>query len=277
GSVLGNNYRIERELGRGGMGFVYEATDLTLHRKVAIKRMRQEISASGKELDMFLAEARMVAALKHPNLVEIYSIVREGSQVLLVFEFVSGQVLHAFLDDGRRVSLRSTKGVLRQICGALDYAHSRKVIHRDLKPANIMITPEGVAKVMDFGIAHQAKMTVARMTRTEAWGTPPYMAPEQELGTVSRESDLFALGVIFYEMMTGKMPYGGPNFLAQKQEMVFVPPSKAAPGIPAGVDGVVRRALQAEVSKRFHSAAEFMAALEAVPDGEGPAQKFLPG
>ncbi|MBI5243408.1 MAG: serine/threonine protein kinase [Elusimicrobia bacterium] len=145
---------------------------------------------------------------------------------------------------------------------ALDYAHSRKVIHRDLKPANIMITREGVVKLMDFGIAHQARLTAAKLTRAESWGTPPYMAPEQELGAVSKESDIYSLGVCLYETLTGKVPFEGPNFLAQKRERLYLRPSNV--GFSTNVDIFFDKAFQPEPAKRFHSGAEMLAAFKAV-------------
>ncbi|MBI4349645.1 MAG: serine/threonine protein kinase, partial [Elusimicrobia bacterium] len=178
GSVVGKNYRLDRELGRGGMGLVFEATDQALQRKVAIKQLRAELRQNEKDLKMFLDEARMVAGLKHPNIVEIYAIVNEGTDFLLVFELVTGQPLHLALQRVGRIGLNQATALLKQVGSALDFAHANKVIHRDLKPANIMITPQGAAKVMDFGLAHQASQTVARLTRAESWGTPPYMAPE---------------------------------------------------------------------------------------------------
>ncbi|TBR17801.1 serine/threonine protein kinase [bacterium] len=266
GAVLGGNYRVERILGRGGMGVVYEAVDMTLQRKVAIKRMTDELLQAGHDFELFVNEARLVAQLKHPNIVEIHSIVRDGGMLHLVFEYVEGKPLSAFVDRGRRIALKSIKGVVRQTAAALDYAHSRKVIHRDLKPANIMISQGGGVKVMDFGIAHQAKLTVAKMTKTGAWGTPPYMAPEQEMGQVGRESDVFALGVCVYEMATGALPYSGPNFLAQKRERIYKPASKRAPGLSPAFDAVIDKALSPESAARYHTAGELAAALDQVPD-----------
>jgi serine/threonine-protein kinase len=215
---------------------------------------------------MFMSEARLVAALKHANIVEIYAILREGGQVYLIFEYVHGKQLAAYLAQKSRLPLRAVKSVVRQVGSALDYAHSCKVIHRDLKPSNILVTPEGTTKVMDFGIAHQASVTAAKQTRTQSWGTPPYMAPEQELGSVSRESDLFSLGVCFYEMVTGRLPYRGPNFLAQKQGMLFEPVTRLAPGLGPKADEIARRALAADPARRFHSGAEFCAAVSQLPE-----------
>jgi len=135
------------------------------------------------------------------------------------------------------------------------------VVHRDLKPANIMLSREGIVKVMDFGIAYQAKSTIARLTRADAWGTPPYMAPEQEMGGVSSGVDLYALAICFYQMLTGELPFTGPNFLAQKREEFFILPSKRVQGLPAGTDALFKRALAAEAGKRFATGAELVAAV----------------
>ncbi|OIO04873.1 MAG: hypothetical protein AUJ52_14470 [Elusimicrobia bacterium CG1_02_63_36] len=264
GAVLHDNFKIVRELGKGGMGVVYEAEDLTLARSVAIKRMREEIVSSKKELDMFLSEARLVASLKHLNLVEIYSIFREHEQLYLVFELVTGRSLHELLENGEPLPYETVKDIVRQAAEGLDYAHSKKVIHRDLKPSNIMMTRDSIVKIMDFGLAHQAKKTVAKLTKADAWGTPPYMAPEQELGSVSRESDLYSLGVVYYEMMTGEIPFQGPNFLAQKREKVYMPPSEVVAGLPKRVDEIISKALEPVAADRYHSAKEFSDDVSAV-------------
>lgn len=261
--VLGGKFRIEGELGRGGMGLVYEATDLALHRKVAVKRMREEILRSPKDLEMFLEEARVVAGLSHPHIVGIHGVLREGGGVYLVFEHVAGRPLNQLIVERGRLPLAEAAGLLAQAAAALDYAHSRKIIHRDLKPSNIMVLEDGSAKVMDFGLAHQAKVTVARLTKVSAWGTPAYMAPEQELGQVCRESDLYALGVCLYEMTVGRLPFDGPDGLARKRTPIFAPPSEA--GLPSELDAVLRRALDPDPAARYHTAGELAAAAAAVP------------
>ena len=260
-AVIGDNFEIIRLIGQGGMGQVFEAQDRALGRRVAVKQMRQELMQSEKELEQFLTEARLVASLKHPNLVDIHSIVKEAGQVYLIFEFVSGKTLHGVLEARDHLPWKEAKYILKCVASALDYAHSRKIVHRDLKPANVMVSREGVVKVMDFGIAYQAKSTIARLTRADAWGTPPYMAPEQEMGGVSSGVDLYALAVCFYQTLTGELPFSGPNFLAQKREEFFEPPSRRVSELPAGVDEVFKKALAAEASKRFTSGADFVAAV----------------
>ncbi|MBI4348809.1 MAG: serine/threonine protein kinase [Elusimicrobia bacterium] len=261
GALLGGNYRLERELGRGGMGVVYEALDLSLQRKVAVKRLHPGLAARERDLEGFLTEARLVAGLKHPNIVEIHGILREGAEICLVFELVSGRSVDALIDARRRLPLEEARGVVRQAAAALDYAHERRIIHRDLTPGNIMVADSGLVKVMDFGLARQASVSTPGQSRAESWGTPPYMAPEQELGSVSRGADVFALGVCLYEMLTGRLPFEGPNYLAQKRERRYLPPSALA-ALGPGVDALLARALSPEASERFASAGELARALE---------------
>jgi tetratricopeptide (TPR) repeat protein len=235
GTMLGGNYRVERELARGGMGVVYRAQDVTLRRPVAIKQMRTGVP----EIERFLREARLAAKLRHQNLAQIFSVIDAGRQPFLVFEFVEGEALDALLKRRGPLTLEEAVALLSPLAAALDYAHAQKVIHRDLKPANVMLSTDGVPKLMDFGIAHEARSAHGE-TRTEAWGTPPYMAPEQESGVVSRQSDLYALAVMAYELLTGKLPFQG---MADKINRNFVRPpdprlaavfEKAFDPLPAG-------------------------------------------
>lgn len=255
GSTLAGNYRVERELARGGMGVVYEATDLTLKRSVAIKQLRRDVYASESIRERFLHEARLAAKLRHPNLAQIFSVVSEG-ELYLIFEFVEGESLDKLLSRRGKLTVAETAALLKPLCSALDYAHGQKVIHRDLKPANVMVARDGAPKLMDFGIAHEAR-TASLETRTEAWGTPPYMAPEQENGVVSRLSDLYSLAVMAYELMAGRRPFLGG--LADKLAGRFDPPS--AVGLSRELDGVFRRGLDPDPAKRFPTAASFLEAL----------------
>ncbi|MBI4348812.1 MAG: serine/threonine protein kinase [Elusimicrobia bacterium] len=257
--LLAGIYRIERELGRGGMGVVLEALDVELQRRVALKRMRRELSSDPRALDGFLNEARVVAALKHPYIVEIHTFVREGDELYLVFEYVAGRPLSAELAGGKRLPPERLRALFGQVAEALDYAHSQRVLHRDLKPANIMVTPQDAIKVMDFGLAHRARNSAAQATRAGAAGTLDYMAPEAEQGIVSRESDLYSLGVCLYEAATGRLPFAD---LAAKRAGGFPPPS-AVSGVSPALDPVLTRALHPDPARRFHTGAELLASLGA--------------
>jgi len=261
-------YNLVKEIGLGGMGVVYEAVDRSLERRVAVKRMRDEIRMDPRDRQRFVNEARLVAQLHHPNIVDIYGIVEDGADVYLVFEFVAGRTLSDFLKDGP-LEFSNARRVLREMAAAVEHAHGRGVIHRDLKPSNVMLTPEGRVKVMDFGIARQAKDAMTRRsaasTNTIA-GTPPYMAPEQEQGTVRKESDVYALGVCFYEMLTGQLPFGGigGGMLLNKLNNKLTPARARVPTLPAGVDEVLAKALSADPEKRYRTPTEFADALDAV-------------
>jgi serine/threonine protein kinase len=258
---LGGGLEIRRELGRGGMGVVWEAFDRALERSVAIKQLKRSGDGSGEELERFLREARLVAQLRHPNIIEIHNVVEEGGEAFLVFDLVEGRSLESLLAENGRLHPAQVSKIVGELCAALAYAHERRIIHRDLKPGNIMLAQDGTCRVMDFGIAHQARSE--DLTQTAAWGTPPYMAPEQMTGRVCPESDLFALGVLAYEALTGTRPFPGPDFYGQKASGAFVPPSKAADGVPLALDAVFARALAADPANRFRGAEEFRRAFAA--------------
>jgi tetratricopeptide (TPR) repeat protein/tRNA A-37 threonylcarbamoyl transferase component Bud32 len=263
-----NGYTVLREIASGGMGVVYEATDNALARRVAIKKMRDEIRSDPEERRRFLTEARTVATLHHPNIVDIYSIVEDSGDVYLVFEYVDGRTACDFLDQSGPLALPDAKRVIKEACAAVDYAHAQGVIHRDIKPANIMLASNGAVKVMDFGVARQAAEALTRAAQTNTIvGTPPYMAPEQEQGVVRRESDIFALGVCFYELLSGKLPFAGQGagMLLNKMNGKHIPLSGVVAGLPAGTDEVVAKALDPDPEKRYRSAGELAAALQALP------------
>jgi hypothetical protein len=259
-ALLQGKYEIVRQIGSGGMGLVFEGKDCSLDRPVAIKKMRPDIRMSGRVKARFLHEAKTSAALHHPFIVDIYAVVDEGSEIYLVFEYVDGESLAEFMDRKGRMSPDRMRPMLKCVCEALVYAHSCKFAHRDLKPSNIMLTKQGYAKVMDFGIARQIKDTVSRLTHTDVSGTRPYMAPEQELGQFDARSDIFSLGVTVYELLAGQLPFPGPEFYLQKEQEDFERLATAAPDTPPDA-AAVERSLRCDPAARFQTAAESAAAL----------------
>lgn len=262
--VATGKYKIERKLGEGAMGVVYEASDQSLGRKVAIKRMSDEIKVNEREKQRFLEEARTVALLHHPNIVEIYTIFEEEDNIYLVFEYVDGQTLDKVLDKEARIPFEKAAQLFGETAGALAYAHGKNIVHRDLKLSNLMLSAEGWVKVMDFGLARRAKESVARASNQEVVGSPAYMAPEQDLGASSPESDIYSLGVCFYEALSGVLPFQGPDFHNQKTRQAYQPLSQMLPGLPQGVDALVAKCLAPDPAGRFKSAEEFRRALDAI-------------
>ena len=267
-SGLWSQYEMVREIGTGGMGVVYEGRDTALDRPVAIKRMRDEIRMDPRERARFVLEARTVASLHHPNIADIYAIVEESDGVYLVFEYVKGRTLHDLIGEKGSLSFEAARKILRNACDAVEYAHRQRIIHRDLKPSNIMITDEGAAKVMDFGVARQAKDAMTKMALTNTVvGTPPYMAPEQEQGTVRTESDVYALGIVFYETLCGQLPFAGngAGMLLNKMNGKYTPLTQVAKvSLPPGIDQVMAKVLTPDPDKRYRTPAEFASAVEAL-------------
>ena len=253
-------YDFIRQIGEGGMGKVYEAYDKVLKRKVAIKRVRPELVRSAYVREQFLSEARMVALLRHPCIVEIYTVIESESSLYLVFEYVDGQTLETRLDIDGRLPFSKVKQIFEYVCRGLQYAHSQDIIHCDLKPGNIMIFGDDKAKVMDFGVA---KKSVDHQTgaRTVA-GTPAYMAPEQQKGFMRKQSDVYSLALCFYEALAGQVPWTVKGFdIANKK---IVPVSKLAPHIPPAVDELLADALKEDPKERLQTIDEFWSRLKAI-------------
>jgi tetratricopeptide (TPR) repeat protein len=265
---LDSQYDLGEVIGEGGMGAVYKGFDRRLKRPVAVKRLRAELQNNPRERERFLKEAEMVASLHHPHIVDIYTIIQDGDHTFLVFEFVAGKTVHDLLNEspGRRLRPARALELLKQCSEAVDHAHGRHVIHRDLKPSNVMIADGGWVKVMDFGIARQVKDSLLVTTNTIV-GTPTYMAPEQAMGQVVKESDVFALGCTLYEMLTGAVPYRGSGELQDKLDGRFVAASTLVPDLGTGIDAVLKQALDPRPERRYRSAAAFYKAASAALDG----------
>jgi len=276
GQVLADRYRIVRLLGEGGMGQVYEAQHLNINKRFAIKMLRPEVIGSAQSLQRFRQEAWAASSIGHENIVEIddFATLPSG-QVYLAMEFLDGQSLAERLRDGAPLAAADAVAVVIAVGQGLAAAHDKGIVHRDMKPENVFLARKSgrvVAKILDFGIA---KMTggdePSNLTRTGAiFGTPLYMSPEQAKGKpADARADVYALGVILYELLTGSVPFGGESsveILSQHIGAEPVPPSEVAPerAIPPALEVLVMRALQKEPDARFASMADFVAELEAV-------------
>jgi hypothetical protein len=262
--VLKGRFQLKKEIGTGGMGVVYDGWDLSLGRRVAIKQMRSELKNFPDERAAFLGEARIISHLSHPYIVGFHDVVEEGGEIYLVFDFVDGRPLSQILWEKKRLSLPEVQKIYTYVCEAISCAHHNHVLHRDLKPSNIMVDARGYAKVMDFGIAREAKETITRLTHADTAGTPWYMAPEQHLGRCAKASDIYALGVCLYESLTGKLPFPGPDFLAQKERMKYPPPQFLAPELPKETELLFAATLNPDPKKRVADAAELLESLKSL-------------
>ncbi|MEI7641385.1 MAG: protein kinase, partial [bacterium] len=208
-TLIAGKYRLLKELGRGGMGIVYEALNTSINKKVAVKRLREELKMKPKQRENLLSEARLVAHLQQENILEVYDIVEAGGDIYIIFEFVDGKSIEALLEEKGNFAVAKTVKIIKEVCSAIGFSHKEGIVHRDIKPSNIMVTKTGIAKVMDFGIARTIKDTMSRSTGATS-GTLAYMAPEQEMGKGDERVDIYAIGVTMYEMLTGDLPFKGP-------------------------------------------------------------------
>ena len=266
-TALAGRYRVERELGQGGMATVYLARDLRHDRDVAVKVLHPDLGAAlGGE--RFLSEIKTTARLQHPHILPLLDSGEADGLLFYVMPLVTGETLRRRLDRERQLSVPEAVRIAREVAGALDYAHRQGVIHRDIKPENILLH-DGQAQVADFGIALAVQSAGGqRLTQTGlSLGTPQYMSPEQAMGerTIDARSDIYALGAVTYEMLTGEPPFTGPTIQAIVARILAEEPRALAPqrkSIPEHVETAVLRALDKVPADRFASAAEFAAALD---------------
>jgi eukaryotic-like serine/threonine-protein kinase len=262
GTTVGK-YRILDRLGRGGMGTVYKSVDETLDREVAIKVLNAEIGDT-EVLKRFRAEAVTLARLNHPGIATLFELYRQDDDLLMVMEFVRGETLHDLSERLGPLAVPQAVHLMLQVLDALAHAHRGGVVHRDLKPANVMVTDTGTVKVMDFGIA--------RVLGTEHFtqggymmGTPAYMAPEQVLGgEVDGRADLYAVGVLFYRLLSRQLPFEADTAIAMVQKQVNEPPRPITdfrPDVPVWCTAILDRALAKSAADRFQTADEFRIAL----------------
>lgn len=264
GRLLDNRYEILDVIGTGGMAVVYKALCHRLNRLVAIKILKDEFSRDQEFRRRFHAESQAVAMLSHPNIVSVYDVSRSGDVDYIVMELIEGITLKQYLEKKGRLNWRETLHFSMQIAKALEHAHSRGIIHRDIKPHNIMILKDGSIKVADFGIARigSAQNTLTR----EALGSVHYISPEQAKGGhVDCRSDLYSLGVVMYEMLTGRTPYDGETPVSVAIQHInggATPPSELVEGIPRGIEQITMHAMEVNPDDRYASATEMLHDME---------------
>jgi serine/threonine protein kinase len=271
-------YQILEEIGRGGMAVVYRAWQPSLQRHIALKVLPEYFRHDPDLLARFQREARAAAQLEHPNIVHIYDTGIADGLPYIAMEYLQGGSLQERLAQGTLPPAEAV-GLLEQIGGALDHAHARGLIHRDVKPANILFTADGRPKVADFGIARATEGT--RLTRTGmVMGTPEYMAPEQaEGGTVDHRADLYALGVILYQMLTGQAPFHGTTPHATLHAVIYEPPPpprQLNPSLSQAVESVILRALAKRPEERFQRGAALVSELRSARVRRGCGSQPVP-
>jgi len=253
-------YEILEQIGRGAMGIVYKGKDPKLNRLTAIKTIRFSDEFDEDNVDdvktNFYREAEVVAKLSHPNIVTIFDVGEELDLSFLAMEYLQGESLEKYISRENLFPVKKCLEIIAQVCDALEYAHTHDIIHRDIKPENIMLLEDGSVKVTDFGIA---RVTTSTKTRTGVIkGTPYYMSPEQTKGLkLSGRSDIFSLGVVFYQLLTGKLPFDGENMAAIMYQITSVdptPPTEYKPGLNKPILTVLNKALVKDHDKRYEHA-----------------------
>lgn len=261
-------YEVIGELGQGAMGIVYKAKDPLIDRIVAIKTINLGLALDEKEEyeGRFYQEAKAAGRLSHPNIVTIYDVGKNGDVAYIAMEFLEGRELRDIMNDDGLLSVDQVLDIVAQVAQGLSYAHEHEIVHRDIKPSNVMVVRDGHVKITDFGIARMASSAVQTQTGM-VLGSPKYMSPEQVMGrAIDQRSDIFSLGVMLYEMLTGQAPFNGDNVNAimyQTLNAIPVTPNSLNPEVPEMINFIVAKALAKKVEDRYQSAKDFAVDLRA--------------
>ena len=274
GKILGDRYELLEKSGGGGMAVVYKAKDRLLNRYVAVKILRPDLVENEEFVARFKRESQAVASLSHPNIVNLYDVGQKDDIHYIVMEFVDGATLKDHIREEGKLSMEEAVRIASEICSALQHAHENNIVHRDIKPQNILISKDGTAKVADFGIARAVTSATVTMAGANVMGSVHYFSPEQARGGyVDKKSDIYSLGIVLYEMVTGIVPFEGESAvsvaLKHIQEKV-TPPGEINPDIPKSIRYIIRHAIEKDTGKRYHDAGEMLADLQralAEPDG----------
>jgi serine/threonine protein kinase/Tfp pilus assembly protein PilF len=278
GALFAGRYQIIEDLGQGGMGRVFKALDTRTGEKIAVKVLRAGLEADSRSLERFSHELTAARKISHRNVCRMFDLGEEGGQLYITMEFVPGEDLKSILRMMGAMSPAQAVAIASQICDGLEEAHRLGVVHRDLKPANVLVDKEGHARIMDFGIARSARSRGITDTGTMV-GTPDYMSPEQAEGRdVDARADLYSLGVMLFEMVTGQLPFEGDTALAValKHKTERPPdPKSVVPGLPADLSKIILKCLEKDRAGRYQSAGELRADLDAVAAGLPTALRVL--
>ena len=258
GTLLNNRYQLLEQLGSGGMSDVFRARDLMLERSVAIKVLHEDYSNDSAFQQRFRQEARAAANLSHPNIVTVHDFGLDHGQLFIVMEHIPGKDLKTLLRQRGRYSVEDAIPLMVQACAGIGYAHRAGLVHCDVKPHNMIVTPDGRLKVTDFGIARALSTILPDERADVVWGSPQYFSPEQATGEApSPASDVYSLGIVLYEVLTGALPFTAPtseDLARMHLEATPIPPSEYVPDLPAALEQIVLKVLAKEPAARYRTA-----------------------
>ncbi len=267
------NFKVLQTVASGGTAVLYKAIQVSLDRVVAVKRLHQHLTTDENFTRRFILEAKAAASLDHENIVRVIDFGVEDTCYQMVMEFVEGESLKEVLERWRPINFDLALAIVHQTCRGLEHAHAKGIVHRDIKPGNVMLTKTGTVKITDFGLAKLTQGSNVNTAADSILGTPLYMSPEQAFGeSVDQRSDLFSLGTVLYELLTGRQPFASENYMGVIQNIIHkdIPPVRELnPEIPQNVEALVMRALAKNREQRFQSARDFRYAIETIMGGDG--------